>query len=84
MTMTKAPKVGPACAKCGAGSMRAVRTRSLSGKGERIFYMSFLWACTTCDNVWTDAMLEGINARSARSAQLMARRRNANVEAQSA
>lgn len=75
MMMTKAPRLGPDCEICGARSVRAVRTRSIPGRNERVYYIAFIWTCTVCDNAWIDDTLEGINSTAQAAARAMASRR---------
>ena len=55
--------------------MRAVRARSIAEERERVYYLAYLWTCTSCAEEWIDDSLAQMNDFSARSARAMAGRR---------
>jgi hypothetical protein len=60
---------GPFCPACGAGSTRAVRTRCVHVGNDSIYYLTYVWACRTCDRQWLDDSLERLNNWAADAAR---------------
>jgi hypothetical protein len=54
--------------------VREARTRELSGLGEKVFYLAYLWSCAICGSKWVDDGLERLNAGAAEGARILAKR----------
>lgn len=65
---------GPRCERCGGPSVRAAQTRELTGPGQKVFYLAYLWSCAICGNKWVDDGLERLNAGAAQGARALAKR----------
>jgi len=65
---------GPRCARCSGPSVREARTRELTGSGQKVFYLAYLWSCSICGNKWVDDGLERLNAGAAQGARALAQR----------
>jgi len=65
---------GPRCTSCGGSSARAVRTGSAEVRGEAVYYLTYVWACTVCGEGWLDEGLARLNDWSADAARLAAQR----------
>jgi len=51
-----------------------VRTQKLVTKGEPVYYLTYVWACSVCGHHWVDEGLQRLNACAEESALAISRR----------